>query len=345
MIFSVHVVEKKKISSYFFLLMTAVFLLFVALVGLVILLFFSNDVVSQVSRKSFPAQLVHRVDDSKRSGIEIEIDDSLNSPRARKIILVHNGHQGSHAICANFMNLCLPVDCSEKYDYFSYRSTNKEEVNAKATRRWSEIAASPALVILLRVDVEELLRVADLERLYDIVVLQRSDLMFYVLSTYSKRLHLGDETGQLDDPQFQNSDYLASPISYDMQNVDQQAKKILLEWEQSLELVSRLAKHRPKVNSRVILYEHYLVGEQQYIEAIVKSLGGLELENRSCTEEEKSSLIIESEGTKVHKAHSQELVQSYAINALEVIRHFTLAGYPSFGNIIRHLGISEELVV
>jgi len=49
-------------------------------------------------------------------------------------------------------------------------------------------------------------------------------------------------------------------------------------------------------------------------------------------------------GTKVHKAHSQ-LVQSYAINALEVIRHFTLKNYPSFGNIITHLGISEELVV
>jgi hypothetical protein len=319
----------------------AVFLLLVVLVGLVVLLFFSKDVIS-VCRSS-PAQQVFGIDDGgSESGIGIGA--SLNIPRRRKLLLLHNGHQGSHAICASFMNLCLPVDCSEKYDYF--HNAKREGEGITAITRWQEIAASPAIVILLRVDLEELLRVTDLGELYDIVVLQRSDLMFYTLSSYSKRLHLGSETGQLDDPQFQKNDYVASAISYDLHHVDQQAKKILLEWERSLAIVSGLTTHRPEVNSRVILYEHYLVGEQQYIDTIVKSLGGLGLENRPCTEEEQSALRDENnKGTIVHKAHSQELVQSYAINALEVIRHFTLKNYPSFGNIITNLGISEELVV
>ena len=257
---------------------------------------------------------------------------------------MHNGHQGSHAICARFTNLCLPVDCSEKYDYFNY--AKRGEKGIKAENRWREIAASPARVILLRVTPKELLNITDLGELFHIVVLQRSDLMFYTLSSYSKRLNLGSVTGQLDDPQFQKNDYVASPISYDLHLVDQIANKLLVEWEESLSIVSCLATHRPEVNSRVILYEHYLVGEQQYIDTIVKSLGGLGLENRPCTEEEQSALRDENnKGTIVHKAHSQELVQSYAINALEVIRHFTLKNYPSFGNIITNLGISEELVV
>lgn len=226
-----------------------------------------------------------------------------------KVLLLHRGHEGSHAICESLhTDLCLSADCSEQFDaWASHGRTN-----------WNDMRHAPNDVVLFRAPKSDLKRrtvMADV-----MLVLVRTDLMRWALSLYFKRnadkLDADLVNGKLD-PQFTAN----SSSQFDFYNLtllSNTAADCVRAWQDTVRTLDTLRELGRKY--AVITYEQFVSGGSSYLARVLSNVSV----TPNCSE---ATNIYPPR--RVHRVHSDD-ISVFAVNAGEVIRHFTTTVYPSW---------------
>lgn len=228
-----------------------------------------------------------------------------------KVLLLHRGHEGSHAICESLRaDLCLSADCSEQFDaWASHGRTN-----------WNDMRHAPDDVVLFRASKNDLRRrtfTADV-----MLVIVRTDLMRWALSLYFKR-----NADKLDaelvhgrtDPQFT----VNSSSQFDLYNLtllSRTASECVRAWQDTVHTLDTLREMGRKY--AVITYEQFVSGGSSYLARVLSNVSVTP--NCSNAEDKKDDTP-----RKVHRVHGDD-ISAFAVNAGEVIQHFATTVYPSW---------------
>ena len=242
-----------------------------------------------------------------------------------KVLLIHNFHEGSHAIC-EAMRYCLPADCTERYD--SYHSP-KLLMNVHGVQ-------SASGLVLLRVDQEQR-QVPWLPRSAICILVVRTNLMLWALSSY-KRLtfskHLQEVTGRLP-PQFDSNISVVQPIHINVKLLQQKVLPFLeVQWRDKVSTLRNLLRHN--ISARVITYEQFLEGGDAYIRTVLDAVGV-----RGCASARGDLSPPPPLGDKVfggpllgavHRVHG-DYVRDYASNVNEVLRYWATVPHVQWSNL------------
>ena len=242
------------------------------------------------------------------------------------LLLIHDFHEGSHAICEAFANECPPADCTEDYDGYHHHS---------GVAAWDAIRALSG-VLLVRLKPSE---VRFLPPQAVCVVLVRTDLMRWTVSSYLKMYgELAKRVGVEADPQFFNESALSAAnltsraVFMHMARVNRAAEGLLHRWVVKVELLERLlAANR---TAYVITYEQFLEGGALYVQKILRRA------RVACPQADNASLDggVASRagwGQQVHRAHGN-MISDYAQNYDEIVRHFAITPFPRWANLAQN---------
>lgn len=225
-----------------------------------------------------------------------------------KVLLVHNGHEGSHAICeAMHHHLCVAVDCSEQFDAWQ----NDGRAN------WNGLRRSPARVVLFRAPKHELLSHVRSE--HAILVLVRTDLMRWAISLYFKRGGLPGSVvdERLADPQFFN--VTETLETYDLTLLSGNARECVGFWREKVALLDALRLARARY--AVMTYEQFLAAGAKYLARV---LDAVEMEHSHC-----SAAVHAFIPRSARRVHGDN-ISRIALNADDILRHFITTTYPTW---------------
>lgn len=119
----------------------------------------------------------------------------------KKVIILHDAHEGSHGTCQSFALLCVPTDCSESHDALYHNKSID----------FDAIDASDAHVFLTRF-FPATMDMAAWQK-YNVLMLVRLDLMAWSLGAY-KGMNPHDQLGKPGDAVYYNVSHMDKVVKH-----------------------------------------------------------------------------------------------------------------------------------
>ena len=241
------------------------------------------------------------------------------------LIIMHDSHEGSHAVCEGFNQYCIKkVECDELYEknpYFGVKGPDFAGLHEKKI----------AMTQLWKPDYDHIKEIQDDDFVLFIV---RLDLFHWSVSQYFKVvLQNGIDTmlnkTHVDfqdyvDPQF--SHQKLEPLDYDIDMFLKVVERNIVSWKNKVTIMTHLEKM--KRHFGIISYEQFVEGGPDYLRLI--------LETANITIKCTDGVISHS----VHKAHSDKLTDTVK-NFNAVLRAFTYAQFPQWGNLAQNFSYAH----
>ena len=180
-----------------------------------------------------------------------------------KLLILHEQHEGAHAVCEAFRNCRLPVDCTEQYDGYHFRTKHIPGSH------FQKLSQAKETVVLLRVTPLEAMQLspAHSPAEYVCLVLVRTDLLRWAASVYSK-INSPRKTA-FRDPQFDEPNASSElRISMSAHGLERALSECYRQWHGKVSLMKQLAAQRTRFH--LITYEQFLEDGLEYVQHILR---------------------------------------------------------------------------
>mmetsp|Transcript_2994 Transcript_2994/g.9332 ORF Transcript_2994/g.9332 Transcript_2994/m.9332 type:complete len:287 (+) Transcript_2994:106-966(+) len=237
----------------------------------------------------------------------------ISSGRAT-VVLLHQGHEGSHAICESLERSCFAFNCHEDFDGGKSGTIDIAGVHSERG-------------VLLRAYKDDMPFFNPDDKF---VVLVRTDLMRWSVSMYWKA-----NADRLDskvvlengDPQFAlreggNPQLAAKAGHMQMDLLDIAARRNINTWYQKRHVLNYLRENN--MTYVVITYEQYVMDGDALLKAAMSAIGEKRDDALDCAHDVASML------QPMTRVHTEDLYD-YTTNADEVLNHFTTQNYTTWG--------------
>jgi len=258
-------------------------------------------------------------------------------------VLVHHGHEGSHAFCESIRCCGIPADCSERFD--AYQQEAAGEVRRIDFPQLNNLSGV-ALLRMLPVDA------AYVSGFKHYILLVRTDLMMHSLSLYFKhnpsvlqQFQQSSDTSSdpklLADPQFRVHDGPPAKVHFQVNLLDAEVARLVKWWNITLTLASTLRRMaRPFA---IATYEQFCEGGMEYVAQVLSAAGILP--TKASTDSSASGTCNQTCSTTVQKVHG-DFVRDIATNYNEILRNFlSTRAYPSWAShLLPHKALHSYVV-
>jgi hypothetical protein len=245
-------------------------------------------------------------------GVHVQVPPGLpGAPRpvsvalvaAKKVVILHDAHEGSHATCEAFAHLCVRTDCREVHDALFHNNTID----------WPAITASDAEVFLTRFfpphqSLEPWLNTS-------VLLLVRRDVLAWSLGSFHISFPHEPKAlpGQL--------------VNINASLVEVMIKRKIDSWRHKVEALERLVTEGD-VDTHVYFYESFLQDGLDYLRRVATAAGlGADFAAGSCVDQFSKDL------TRTHGDQPCATRYGTASNCDEITALMTRRNYPTWDGL------------